>query len=720
MQSKQWRIPAAAALAALAVSGAALVLAVPTPSPRGRWQGAIELPGQKLEVVVRIDAGEGGVWSGEIDIPAQGARNLPLSAFDVAAEGAVKFSIAGIPGDPTFQGTLSPDGGATLAGEFTQAGQRYPFRLARAADAAVTSAKALDGFDAFVEGARKSWDVPGLAVAIVKDGEVVLAKGYGVRDVARNLPVTPETLFAIGSSTKAFTVMSLAVLVDDGRIDWDTPVQAYLPRFALQDECASAGMTPRDLVTHRSGLPRHDLVWYNAPLTRAELFERLRYLEPNAGFRSKWQYQNLMFLTAGYLAGEVSGQSWEDLVRARIFGPLGMRSSNFSVLESQKTADFAKPYTRKEKKAAEIPFRNLDVVGPAGSINSNLDDMVRWVKLQLSDGSVDGRRVVGADNLEQMHEPQMVMREQERDPEIILRTYAMGWFVESYRGRKRVHHGGNIDGFSAMVTFLPAERLGVVALANMDGTPLPEIVCRVAIDRMLGLEPIDWSARLKARADEAEKAVDKAKGGLEQYDRKKGTKPAHSLDEYAGDYAHPAYGTISVVRDASSAGTAAGLKASIHGIPMRLEHWHYETFRALFEDPAFADEKMFVLFRTNPKGDVDALSMPLETRTADIVFERLPPARLSDPGFLKTLAAEYVLVDQPSITVAVVLEGDELTAVVTDQPTYHLEPYRGTEFRFRELSGYAIRFLPEAGEILVIQPDGVYRGKRKDSGREKP
>jgi hypothetical protein len=397
-----------------------------------------------------------------------------------------------------------------------------------------------------------------------------------------------------------------------------------------------------------------------------------------------------------------------------------MRSSNFSVLESQKTADFAKPYTRKEKKAAEIPFRNLDVVGPAGSINSNLDDMVRWVKLQLSDGSVDGRRVVGADNLEQMHEPQMVMREQERDPEIILRTYAMGWFVESYRGRKRVHHGGNIDGFSAMVTFLPAERLGVVALANMDGTPLPEIVCRVAIDRMLGLEPIDWSARLKARADEAEKAVDKAKGGLEQYDRKKGTKPAHSLDEYAGDYAHPAYGTISVVRDASSAGTAAGLKASIHGIPMRLEHWHYETFRALFEDPAFADEKMFVLFRTNPKGDVDALSMPLETRTADIVFERLPPARLSDPGFLKTLAAEYVLVDQPSITVAVVLEGDELTAVVTDQPTYHLEPYRGTEFRFRELSGYAIRFLPEAGEILVIQPDGVYRGKRKDSGREKP
>ena len=411
MQSKQRRIPAALAVLALASAAARAYAAPDPPSPRGRWQGAIELPGQKLEVIVRIAAGEGGAWSGEIDIPAQGARNLPLTAFDVTARGAVRFSIAGIPGEPTFRGTLASDGGSeTLAGEFTQAGQKYPFRLARAADAAVSSANALEGFDDFVDGARKTWNVPGLAVAIVQDGEVVLAKGYGVRDVAGNLPVTPDTLFAIGSSTKAFTVMSLAVLVDDGKLDWDTPVQAYLPRFALQDECASAGMTPRDLVTHRSGLPRHDLVWYNAPLTRAELFERLRYLEPNAGFRSKWQYQNLMFLTAGYLAGEVSGRSWEDLVRARIFDPLGMTSSNFSVLESRKTADFAKPYTRKEKKTSEIPFRNIDVVGPAGSINSNLNDMARWLKLQLSDGSLGGRRVVGAANLEQMHEPQMVMR----------------------------------------------------------------------------------------------------------------------------------------------------------------------------------------------------------------------------------------------------------------------------------------------------------------------
>ena len=184
--------------------------------------------------------------------------------------------------------------------------KKFPFRLTRR-EAGKAAAQALDGFDAFVESALKDWKVPGVAVAIVKDGGVVLSKGYGLRDVKRHLPVTPETLFAIGSATKAFTVMSLGVLVDDGKISWDTPVKTYLPTFKLEDPFASDRMTPKDLVTHRSGLPRHDLVWYNAPLSRKEIFDRLQYLEPNVDFRYKFQYQNLMFLTAGYLAGEVSG-----------------------------------------------------------------------------------------------------------------------------------------------------------------------------------------------------------------------------------------------------------------------------------------------------------------------------------------------------------------------------------------------------------------------------
>jgi uncharacterized protein DUF3471/beta-lactamase family protein len=306
----------------------------------------------------------------------------------------------------------------------------------------------------------------------------------------------------------------------------------------------------------------------------------------------------------------------------------------------------------------------------------------------------------------------MVMPETGPDPEIVLPSYGLGWAINSYRGKKRVWHSGGIDGFTAMVTVLPAEKLGVVALSNKDGTSLPEIVTRVALDRMLGLPPIDWDARIKARSDEEEKAAEKATGGLETFEHKKGTKPAHALDEYTGDYEHPAYGTVTVSRDG-----AANLEVRFHGIPMKLEHWHYETFRANPTDPALAEEKLFVLFRTNTKGDVDSLTMPLESQVADIVFTKKPPARLSDPAFLKTMTGTYVLVDQPSVTVSVALEGDALVADVTGQPQYHLEPYRGTEFRFRELTGYSIRFLPDTkgtvNELLVVQPDGVYRATRK-------
>ena len=391
-------------------------------------------------------------------------------------------------------------------------------------------AQALDGFDAFVESALKDWKVPGVAVAILKDGGVVLAKGYGLRDVKRHLPVTPETLFAIGSATKAFTVMSPSASSSTTARSRGTRRSRRTCRpSSSRIHSRPIRMTPKDLVTHRSGLPRHDLVWYNAPLSRKEIFDRLQYLEPNVDFRYKFQYQNLMFLTAGYLAGEVSGLEWEELVRRRIFHPLGMKSSNFSVEASRATADFALPYNEKDKAIQEIAFRNIDVVGPAGSINSNLNDMAQWVKLHLSDGKVLETRVISEAGLDEMHRPQMVMRDDGQDPEIVLGSYGLGWFIESYRGKRRVHHGGNIDGFSAMVTFLPDQDISVVALANKNGTPLPEILCRVAIDRLLGLEPIDWNARIKARADEGEKAADKAKGTLEVFDRKKGTRPSHPL-----------------------------------------------------------------------------------------------------------------------------------------------------------------------------------------------
>lgn len=698
-------------LAAVLAVAAPLVGAQPAAAPVGRWDGAISLPGQELRVVVDLSSADGGALAGVIDIPAQGATDLPLVEVQ-AKDGAVSFAIQGVPGSPRFKGALSSDG-TVLSGDFTQGGQTFPFRLERKGDPAREAAPALAGIGDFIQQAMKDWKVPGFAVAVVKDDAVVFAEGYGLRDVEKSLPATRDTLFAIGSSTKAFTAASLAVLVEDGKLAWDAPVRTYLPTFALKDDVAREHMTPRDLVTHRSGLPRHDFVWYNAPLTRKEMVERLGHLEPNAGFREKFQYQNLMFMTAGYLAGQVAGTTWEDLVRARVFRPLGMTSSNFSVRDSEKTADYALPYQEKDKVARRIPFRDITEVGPAGSINSSATEMARWLRLQLGKGKVGEARLLSASTIAEMHSPQTVLpvglSVSGPDPEVTNGSYGLGWFVESYRGKLRVHHGGAIDGFRCQVAFVPDSGVGVVTLANLGGTLLTEVVANTVIDRLLGLPPVDWNTRWLKRRETARAAADKAKQKAE-LDRKPGTRPAHPLGDYAAEYEHPAYGTVAVVQDGQ------GLKATLHAIPMRLEHWHYETFRTRPEDPALAEQKLFALFMTNAKGDVDRLSLPLEPQASEIVFVRKPPARLSDPAVLKGFEGAFVSVDDPSLTVDFKLKGGRLAAVMAGREL-KLAPYLGTEFKLEGLTGYSVRFLEDAtgtvGEAALIQPNGVYSLKRK-------
>src|SRR5215510_14410117 len=240
-----------------------------------------------------------------------------------------------------------------------------------------------NGFDGFVDQVMKDWKVPGLAVAVVKDGKMIYAKGFGYRDVKKGLKVTPDTLFAIGSCSKAFTATAMAILVDEGKLDWDKPVRNYLPDFMLHDGYTTEHIRPRDLVTHQSGLPRHDMVWYGSPLSRKEIFERLRYLEPSQPLHAKFQYNNMMFMTAGVLVERISGATWEDFVRKKILDPLEMKTSNFSVNDSRKATDFSLPYGEVKDEIKEIPFRNIDAVGPAGSINSSVNEMSRWLLMQL-------------------------------------------------------------------------------------------------------------------------------------------------------------------------------------------------------------------------------------------------------------------------------------------------------------------------------------------------
>jgi len=325
-----------------------------TPHPlAGHWEGAIKLqPEMQLEVRIDLAIDETSKWKGTIDIPAPGAKGLPLINVSLQ-DSRVGFEIENVPGKPSFSGELSADSNK-IAGNFTQAGQTFPFELERkaapASKAGKTDDEILKELRELIKVEMEQWHVPGLGLAIIKDGKILTLEGFGVRDLKSGQPVTADTLFAIGSSTKSFTATSLGITIAEGKARWDEPVKKYLPGFELKDEFASERMTPLDLLTHQSGLPRHDLVWYNNQFTREQLFQRLKYLSPNEDFREIFQYQNLMFMTAGYLAGQLQGKPWEDVVREKIFQPLQMNASNFSVIESQKTADYALPVNMKKIK----------------------------------------------------------------------------------------------------------------------------------------------------------------------------------------------------------------------------------------------------------------------------------------------------------------------------------------------------------------------------------
>jgi CubicO group peptidase (beta-lactamase class C family) len=565
------------------------------------------------------------------------------------------------------------------------------------AAAALAAAQKLDGFDTFANQELRDWKCDGFAIAVVQDGKVILSKGYGLRNVKKNLPVTEKTLFAIGSATKSFTVTSLGVLVDQGKLDWDKPVRDYLPDFKMWDPFATERMTTRDLVTHRSGLPRHDLIWYNSPFSRQELFERLRYLEPNKDFRTTFQYQNLMFMTAGYLAGHVAGTTWEQWVRRVVFEPLGMRSSNFSVTDSQKTDDFSIGSQVVKDEAVDMPFRNIDAIGPAGSINSNVQDMIKYVAMHLA----HGRGVVSATNEMQMMTPQMAIQAPSPDKELGDLAYGMGFFVTSYRGHKFVHHGGNIDGFSALVAFLPQDNIGLVILTNQNSSPLPAVVAYNVWDRLLGLDQIDWTARVKQQraTTKASEQDAKQKGYTTQ---RTGTHPSHELAEYAGEYEHPGYGIVKIEYANNS------LKIDYHGLGGVLSHFHYDVFEVPKDDVnPFSEEK--VQFHSNLAGEIDALGIPFESTLKDITFVKLGDRSMMQKTFLQPLTGDY---QRGPLLAAVSLKGDSaLTLTLPGQPVYNLVPVHGTRFNIKELNGYSVEF--KGDDLVFYQPQGTFSATRR-------
>ncbi|HMV46565.1 MAG TPA: serine hydrolase [Blastocatellia bacterium] len=674
-------------------------------SVAGHWEGAIKLPGNELKISVDFTAAADGKLSATITIPQQGAKDLPLSDVGFTG-GEVTFAIPGVPGDPKFKGKLSDDK-QKIEGTFSQGGANLPCNLERKADPAAAAKDALAGFDDVVNDAMKKLDVPGMAIAIVKGKQVIYAKGFGYRDVEKQLPVTADTLFAIGSSTKAFTTFVLGTLVDEGKVEWDKPLRNYIPWFKLYDPAMTEHLSVRDTVTHRSGLPRHDLVWYNNfESTREAFVRKLAYLEPSADLRQKWQYNNLMYLTAGYLTEVLTGQTWEDAVRTRVFNPLGFKRSNFSVADSQKDSDFAQPYARRDGKVEKIPFRPITNIGPAGSINSSVNEMARWVTAHLNGGKYGDKKIAEASTVADMHAAHMVTGATNPEPEITGGEYGMGWFADNYRGRRRVQHGGNIDGFSANVVLFPKDDLGMVVLTNLNGTPLRDLIAQVAADRLLGLKPNDWIGQAVARRAAAEAAS--KEGEKKKTDaRIAGTQASHKLADYAGDYEHPGYGVLKVALNGDR------LEAVFNKITTPLEHWHYDTFTGgKAKDGVF--ENMKYTFQTDAGGFIAAVSAPFEASVSPIVFKKKPDSQLFDPAYLARFAGEYSLMGTPWV---VSLKGNALVVNSPGQSQMDLIPNLSGDFAIKQTQVVTLHFVnDESGKpnaIEIRQPGTVLTAKRK-------
>lgn len=456
--------------------------------------------------------------------------------------------------------------------------------------------QALAGLDTYIERALEDWEVPGLAIAVVRNDTVIYARGFGVRDVGRAERVDEHTAFAIASTTKAMTVAGLGMLVDDDRLDWDDPVSRHLPEFQVGDPWVTSALTVRDLLTHRSGLARSDNLWIAGPFDRAEVLRRARYLPLTDAFRTTYGYQNIMYIAAGELLGAVAGMSWDDFLAERLFRPLGMTRTTTRAADVETRDNVASSHIRVDGAVEAVPRRNYDNIGGAGAAFSSAHDMAQWLRMQLNGGVYEGTRILDEATLQEMHSPQTVMRAdttaRRMFPTTHFRTYGLAWNVHDYHGRKVVQHTGNLNWTRTQVGMMPDENIGVVAIANLSSSNLQVALMYRVFDALLGIEPTAWSAEyleLSRRGGGG--------GGNPEDDRVRNTTPSLALADYAGRYTSDVYGDMTLDVD----GDRLVLRYAPDYIA-DLEHWHHDTFRADWRRRGFGTA--FITFALDHRGRV--------------------------------------------------------------------------------------------------------------------
>ena len=525
-------------------------------------------------------------------------------------------------------------------------GAAAPALRSPAAAATANAAAVLPpGFDALVARAMKTFAVPGMGIAVVMDGKVVLAKGYGVRKLGEPVAVDAQTLFGIASNTKAFTATALGLLVEEGKIAWDAPVTRYLPWFQMWDPYVTREMTVRDLLVHRSGLGLGAgdlLIWPESTYSRREILERLRFVKPSTSFRGAYAYDNILYLAAGEVIAAVSGRTWEDFVAERILKKVGMAESRPRHSADIAGLNVAIPHALLETGVVPVPPDESDNMNPAGGILSCAEDMAKWMLVHLGDGRLaDGTRLFAAKTERELTSLVTPIPISDPPAELVaqrmnFRGYALGFNVNDYRGRKVVSHTGGLTGYVSRLVMIPELGLGITVLTNQESDEVYNSVIYAVLDQAMGVPPTDWAqAYLKVNERGIAGTAEALKKAAAKRDA--AARPSLPLADYAGTYEDAWYGPISIALDGAGGGEGAGDGGKLvmsftktPGMVGDMEHWSRETFVVRWRDRELRADA-YVTFTLDPDGSVVEARMKAFSPDTDFSYDfqdlLLKPAR---------------------------------------------------------------------------------------------
>jgi CubicO group peptidase (beta-lactamase class C family) len=562
----------------------------------------------------------------------------------------------------------------------------------------------ISDFEHLITEAMDEWKIPGLAIAVVQNGEVVLVRAYGLRDVEAGLKVTTDTQFLIGSVTKSFTATGLALLVDERRLDWKKPVRDYIPEFRLHDAVATDRVTVRDLLCHHSGLPRHDWIWVPGDLSPTQMLAAMRYLEPSDDIRSTYQYLNLGYLVASMVAERVSGQSWTEFTRARLTDKLHM-TVTFTVEDLAAAADAAMPYTMDGDTRLRSKLWPIRATA-AGGINTSIASFANWLRLHLDKGEFEGQRLLSPTLIQELQTPRVHVAASEfaayGDTH-----YGLGFRLHSYRGERVVWHGGGWSGWSTLMKMLPDRGVGVAVFTNRTQSMAPEILANYVFDRVCGNEPIPWLDRFRERRRKFVAQLDVDRQAWKS--TRLNTRPSHDLADYAGDYEHPGYGRMTIAH------AEGKLYWAYRGMSEPLAHRHYDTFELPEAPDRLVPDRLAISFSTDREGNIASLAAPFEPLVKDIVFTRSAAGDCTNPAFRQHCIGTFI--SQGITTVVVAQDNDgQLTLTAGSEPTCKLRPYQSRTFIIVEREGVRVEFHlgphGEANELIFHQPNGTFVARR--------